>query len=194
MCIIFERRDNNSNQCGGLFMESYKLIEKLKNETNISYEEAKIALEKSEWDILDAFLYLEEMEKIPKASVNIYYTNEEKDNKNSREIFINKNQNNTYNNEKKENKFEGLFVRVCKIIDTCNNIFFEMKKENKTFLRIPITVVILLLLFVFWLAIPLFILGLFLNIEFSISGNGAEINKINHVLKVMSSNMKKSKK
>jgi hypothetical protein len=194
MCIIFERRDNNSNQCGGLFMESYKLIEKLKNETNISYEEAKIALEKSEWDILDAFLYLEEMEKIPKASVNIYYTNEEKDNKNSREIFINKNQNNTDNNEKKENKFEGLFVRVCKIIDTCNNIFFEMKKENKTFLRIPITVVILLLLFVFWLAIPLFILGLFLNIEFSISGNGPEINKINHVLKVMSSNMKKRKK
>jgi hypothetical protein len=175
-------------------MESYKLVEKLKNETNISYEEAKIALEKSGWDILDAFLYLEEMEKIPKDSVNIYYTNEEKDNKNSREILINKNQNNTYNNGKKETKFEGLFVRVCKIIDICNNIFFEIKKENKTFLRIPITVVILLLLFVFWLAIPLFILGLFLNIEFSVSGNGPEINKINHVLKVMSSNMKKNKK
>lgn len=175
-------------------MESHKLIEKLKNEANISYEEAKIALEKSEWDILDAFLYLEEIDKIPKTSVNIYYTNEEKDNKNSRELFINKNQNNTYNNEKKENKFEGLFVRVCKIIDTCNNIFFEIKKENRTFLRIPITVVILLLLFVFWLAIPLFILGLFLNIEFSISGNGPEINKINHVLKVMSSNMKKHNK
>lgn len=175
-------------------MESYKLVEKLKNETNISYEEAKIALEKSGWDILDAFLYLEKMEKIPKARVNIYYTNEEKDNKNSREMLINNNQNNTYNNGKKETKFEGLFVRVCKIIDICNNIFFEIKKENKTFLRIPITVVILLLLFVFWLAIPLFILGLFLNIEFSVSGNGPEINKINHALKVMSSNMKKSKK
>ena len=175
-------------------MESHKLIEKLKNETNISYEEAKIALEKSEWDILDAVLYLEELEKIPKPSVNIYYTNEERENKKSREIFINKNQDNTYKNGKKETKFEGLFVRVCKIIDTCNNIFLEIKKENRTFLRIPITVVTLLLLFAFWLAIPLFILGLFLSIEFSISGNGAEINKINHVLKVISSNMKKRKK
>ena len=175
-------------------MESHRLIEKLKNETNISYEEAKVALEKSEWDILDAFLYLEEMEKIPKSSVNIYYTNEELDNKKSREIFINKNQENTYKNGKKENKFEGIFVRVCKIIDTCNNIFFEIKKENRTFLRIPITVVILLLLFTFWLVIPLFILGLFLNMEFLISGNGPEINKINHVLKVMSSNIKKGKK
>jgi hypothetical protein len=176
-------------------MESHRLIEKLQNETNISYEEAKIALEKSEWDILDAFLYLEKMDRIPKPNVNIYYTNEDRENKkSSREIFMNKNQDNTYKNGKKENKFEGLFVRVCKIIDTCNNIFFEIKKENKTFLKMPITVVILLLLFVFWLAIPLFILGLFLNIEFSISGNGAEINKINHVLKVISSNMKKRKK
>jgi hypothetical protein len=175
-------------------MESHKLIEKLINETNISYEEAKVALEKSEWDILDAFLYLEEIEKIPKNSVDIYYTNEELDNKKSREIFINKNQDNTYKNGKKETKFEGLFVRLCKIIDTCNNIFFEIKKENKTFLRMPITVVLLLMIFVFWLAIPLFILGLFLDIDFSISGNGREINKINHVLKIISSNMKKRKK
>ena len=175
-------------------MESHKLIEKLKNETNVSYEEAKIALEKSKWDILDAFLYLEEMEKIPKTSVNIYYTNEDIDNKKSREIFVNKNQDNAYKNGKKETKFEGFFVRVCKIIDTCNNIFFEIKKENRTFLRIPITVVILLLLFAFWLAIPLFILGLFLNVEFSVSGNGAENNKINHILKVISSNIKKRKK
>lgn len=36
-------------------MEDYKLVEKLKNEANISYEEAKIALEQSSWDILDAF-------------------------------------------------------------------------------------------------------------------------------------------
>lgn len=175
-------------------MESHRLIEKLKNEANISYEEAKIALEKSEWDILDAVLYLEELEKIPKPNVNIYYTNEERENKKSREIYINKNQENTYKNRKKENKFEGIFVRVCKIIDTCNNIFFEIKKDNRTFLRMPITVVILLLLFTFWLVIPLFILGLFINIEFSISGNGPEINKINHILKAISSNLKKREK
>ena len=61
-------------------MEKYKLIDKLQNETNISYEEAKSALEKSNWDILDAMLYLEEKGRVKKPSVSIFYTNEYKEN------------------------------------------------------------------------------------------------------------------
>lgn len=171
-------------------MENHKLIDKLKNEANISYEEAKNALEKSSWDILDAFVYLEEKGEIQKPSVSIFYTNEYKENG---EVTTIKNQENKYNNRKKDNTFEGIFVKVCKLIDICNNIFFEIKKENKTFLRMPITVVILLLLFAFWLAIPLFIVGLFFDIEFSLAGNRVEITKINHILKVMSENIKKVK-
>jgi len=174
-------------------MENHKLIDKLKNETNISYEEAKNALEKSKWDILDAFVYLEENGEIQKPSISIFYTNEYKENKKYREVTTSKNQENNYNNKKKDNTFEGIFVKVCKIIDVCNNIFFEISKENKAFLRIPITVVILLLLFTFWLAIPLFIVGLFFDIEFSLSGDRGEINKINHILKVISENIKKVK-
>lgn len=82
-------------------MENHKLIDKLKNETNISYEEAKIALEKSNWDILDAFVYLEEKGEIQKPSVSIFYTNEYKENKEYSEITINENQENNYNSKKK---------------------------------------------------------------------------------------------
>ncbi|WP_026887361.1 hypothetical protein [Clostridium beijerinckii] len=174
-------------------MEDYKLVEKLKNEANISYEEAKSALEKSNWDILDAFVYLEDMGKVQKPSVNIFYTNEYKENHKNGVITNNKDQGNNYNNSKKDNRFEGVFVKVCKIIDICNNIFFEIKKENKIFLRIPVTVIIVLLIFAFWAVIPLYIVGLFFDFEFSISGNRAEINKINHVLKEISENIKKIK-
>ena len=174
-------------------MGNHKLIDKLKNETNISYEEAKIALEKSNWDILDAFVYLEEKGKVQKPSVSIFYTNEYKENYKYSEITNNKDQENNYNNAKKDNAFEGIFVKVCKIIDTCNNIFFEIKKENKVFLRIPVTVIIVLLIFAFWIIIPLYIAGLFFDIEFSLSGKKVEINKINHILKVISENIKKVK-
>ncbi|NRT36225.1 ubiquitin [Clostridium beijerinckii] len=174
-------------------MEDYKLVEKLKNEANISYEEAKIALEQSNWDILDAFVYLEEKGKVQKPSVNIFYTNEYKENHKNSLLTNNKNQGNNYNNTKKDNTFEGIFVKVCKIIDICNNIFFEIKKENKIFLRIPVTVIIVLLIFAFWAVIPLYIVGLFFDFEFSISGNRVEINKINHVLKEISENIKKIK-
>ena len=174
-------------------MGDYKLVEKLKNEANISYEEAKIALEKSNWDILDAFVYLEEMGKVQKPSVNIFYTNEYKENHKNGVITNNKDYGNNYSNTKEDNTFEGIFVKVCKIIDICNNIFFEIKKGNKVFLRIPVTVIILLLIFSFGTVIPLYIVGLFFDLEFSLSGKRREVKKINHVFKLISENVKKVK-
>jgi hypothetical protein len=174
-------------------MESHKLVDKLKNEANISYEEAKTALEETNWDILEAFVYLEEKGEIQKPSVSIFYTNEYKENNENSQIIVNNNQEKKYNKAKRDNTFEGIFVKVCKIIDTGNNIFFEMKRENRIFLRIPITVVILLLIFAFWLVIPLYIAGLFIDIEFSLSGKSIEINKINNALRAISVNIKKVK-
>ena len=48
--------------------ENIKLIEKLKDKANISYEDAKEALENSDWDILDAMIYLEKKGKIKRPS------------------------------------------------------------------------------------------------------------------------------
>lgn len=51
--------------------------------------------------------------------------------------------------------------------------------------------IIVLLIFAFWAVIPLYIVGLFFDFEFSISGNRVEINKINHVFKLISENVKR---
>lgn len=174
-------------------MENLKLVDKLKNKTNITYEEAKTVLEKSNWDILDAILYLEDQGKVPKPSASIFYTNEPKDSYKYIEVINNKDQKNNYDNRKNSNTFEGIFEVVCKVIDTCNNIFFEIKRENIGFLKIPSTVMILLLIFAFWIVIPLAIVGLFFDMEFSLSGNNVEINKINNIFKMISVNVKKLK-
>lgn len=173
-------------------MENLKLIDKLKNKTNISYEEAKDVLEKSDWDILDAMLYLEEKNKIKKPSVSVFYTNESKEGYKNIEVINNKEKNN-YNKYKKENTFEGFFELLCKIIDTCNNIFLEIKRENRGFLKVPITVMILLLTFAFWIVIPLAIVGLFCDIEFSLSSSKIEVNKANNIFKSISNNIKRLK-
>lgn len=175
-------------------MENLKLIDRLKNKTNISYEEAKTVLEKSNWDILDAMLYLEEKGKVPKPSDSIFYTNEYKESYKYIDVINKNDQKNNYNNRKSGNNFEGFFEVVCKVIDTCNKILFEIKRENRIFLKIPSTVMILLLIFAFWMVIPLAIVGLFFDMEFSLSGNKAEINKINNVFKIISVNIKKVKK
>ena len=99
-------------------MEKIKLIDKLREKANISYEEAKTVLENNNWDILDALLYLEESGMVEKPSVSIFYTNESRY---SGEIqVIRKNEENKY---KTDNGFQGVFEAICKFIDTCNNIF-----------------------------------------------------------------------
>ena len=45
-------------------MEHLEKVEKLKEKANVSYEEAKAALESCDWDILDALVKLESEGKV----------------------------------------------------------------------------------------------------------------------------------
>ena len=164
-------------------MEKLKLVDKLKNKANISYEEAKDALEKSNWDMLEAMLYLEAHGKVQKPSLSIFYTNESKEsyNENGEEVNLKKDTNE--NNFENKNSFEGVFEAICKAIDTCNNIFIEIIRNSRVILKIPFTVLIVLLFFAFWIVIPLMIIGLFFNMEFLVSSKKIDVDKINKVVK-----------
>ncbi|EHK2335019.1 ubiquitin [Clostridium perfringens] len=164
-------------------MEKLKLVDKLKNKANISYEEAKDVLEKSNWDMLEAMLYLEAHGKVQKPSISIFYTNESKEsyNENGEEVNLKKDTNE--NNFENKNGFEGVFEAICKAIDTCNNIFIEIIRNSRVILKIPFTVLIVLLFFAFWIVIPLMIIGLFFNMEFLVSSKKIDVDKINKVFK-----------
>lgn len=164
-------------------MEKLKLVDKLKNKANISYEEAKDVLEKSNWDMLEAMLYLEAHGKVEKPSLSIFYTNESKEsyNENGEEVNLKKDTNE--NNFENKNSFEGVFEAICKAIDTCNNIFIEIIRNSRVILKIPFTVLIVLLFFAFWIVIPLMIIGLFFNMEFLVSSKKIDVDKINKVFK-----------
>ena len=57
-------------------MDQYEMVEKLRQKANVSYEEAKEALENTNWDILDALVLLENEGKVPGKSPS--FTTEEK--------------------------------------------------------------------------------------------------------------------
>ena len=61
-------------------MDKLNIVEKLREKTGITYEEAKCVLEINNWDILDSILYLEEQGKVKRPSVSIFYTNEYNEN------------------------------------------------------------------------------------------------------------------
>ena len=164
-------------------MEKLKLVDKLKNKANISYEEAKGALEKSNWDMLEAMLYLEAQGKVQKPSLSIFYTNESKESYNENGEEVNLKEDTNENNFENKNGFEGVFEAICKAIDTCNNIFIEIIRNSRVILKIPFTVLIVLLFFAFWIVIPLMIIGLFFNMEFLVSSKKIDVDKINKVFK-----------
>ncbi|MBE6053777.1 MAG: ubiquitin [Clostridium sartagoforme] len=164
-------------------MENQEIIEKLMNKAKINYEDAKDALENSNWDILDAILYLEVKGKVNGPSISTFYTNDNIENHNEENKISIYNKKEYKNKSGRSNEFQGVFEAICKSIDTCNNIFLEITKGGRIFLRIPMTVLILLLLFTFWIVIPLFIVGLFFDIEFYVSTNRVNTDKVNKILK-----------
>lgn len=174
-------------------MERFKIVEKLRDKTNISYEEAKSVLENSGWDILDAIVYLEEQGRLKKPGVSIFYTNEYKESHNKQQGIVNIIENKNSNNSEGRNNFEGIFEYICKVIDTCNNILIEIIMKNRVVLKIPLTVLIVLLFFTFWIIIPLMIVGIFFNVEFLVSAKKVNTDKVNDIFREISKAAKKIK-
>ena len=174
-------------------MDKLNLVEKLREKTGITYEEAKCVLEINNWDILDSILYLEEQGKVKRPSVSIFYTNEYKESYEEENTESNFEAVKKDSNYKSNSTFEGIFEAICKFIDTCNNIFIEMKGKNNFFLKFPLTVVIVLLIFGFWLLIPLIVIGLFLDIEFSVESKKINTDKVNDILSKISKEVQKIK-
>ena len=167
-------------------MDKLNLIEKLREKTGITYEDAKRVLEINNWDILDSILYLEEQGKVKRPSVSIFYTNEYNENYEDEDQQFNFQEVKKDNNYKSNNNFEGIFEAICKVIDTCNNIFIEIRGKNNFFLKLPLTVVIVLLIFGFWILIPLVVIGLFLDIKFSVESKKVNTDKTNDILSKIS--------
>ena len=167
-------------------MDKLNLVEKLREKTGITYEDAKRVLEINNWDILEAILDLEKQGKVKKPSVSIFYTNEYNESYEEESTEFNFEEVKKDNNYKSNNTFEGFFEAICKAIDTCNNIFIEIRGKNNFFLKLPLTVVIVFLIFGFWLLIPVAVIGLFLDIEFSVESKKINTDKVNDILRRIS--------
>lgn len=158
-------------------MEKIELIEKLKSKTNISAEEAKDALEKNDWDILDALVYLGKNGTIDSSGIGSYNTNEN-------------NSNNDYSksntgSSKYEDEIifsEKAFNFISDISEKGNRNVLEIGKAGKKKIRMPISIVVLLIIFAFWFIIPLVILGLFFDFKFVLIGPDINDNIVNKFL------------
>ena len=139
-------------------MTNYEMTEKLSEKMGVTMEEAKNALEACDWDMLDAALMLE---KEHGAEKNPYTTRQEsKASKNEPrrdgESFLSR---------------VGALVRKLLAIGNRNRFEVRRKNSEEIVLDMPATAMVLLLIFAFWVCIPLLVIGLFAGFRYSFNGD-----------------------
>lgn len=157
-------------------MDNFEKVEKLREKANVSYEEAKAALENSNWDMLDAMIYLEKNGKVFYAGSESYSTQREK-------IVIDQ-QPETEDGD--ENEFTDTLKRFgkwcLKWIKRGNANYFRVTNKNKEVITIPITLLVVLLLFAFWVVLPLLVVGLFFNMRYRFEGPNIRAVDLNQAM------------
>ncbi|MCR5332022.1 MAG: DUF4342 domain-containing protein [Lachnospiraceae bacterium] len=143
-------------------MDMFEKVDKLRERADVSYEEAKDALERSNQDILDAMILLEREGKTRKEGNGFFSTGGNTDSaaydeKQARKERIKEN-GRTFGEKVKE-----LFRK-----STVNYLVIEHKGE--TLIKLPILAFILILLFAWYAAIIAVVVSLFCNCKYSFVG------------------------
>jgi len=163
-------------------MATLEQVEKLRERANVSYDEAKAALDATNGDLLEAMIYLEKQGKVRSPSNDGFYSS---DNAGDKKSNANGAQNAGQSKDGANAFGEGLknlFKLIGKIIHWGNVNTFEVLKKDEVKAAFPLTVLALLLIFVFWVTIPLIIIGLFFGLRYRFSGPNFDKGPVNSVM------------
>jgi len=145
-------------------------VEKLREKAKVSYDEAKAALDAANGDLLEALIILERQGKVNAPPSGGYYSSG-KDNSSS---YAGQSAQDTANGADRGETFTDLmkrFGRFClRVFRKGNANLFEVLKGNESKASVPITVLVLLLVFAFWVTLPLMIIGLFFGLRYRFIG------------------------
>ena len=141
-------------------MEHFEMVEKLRQKANISYEEAKNALELNDWDLLDALVYLEGQNKINHGPSDSFTTRKEEKAQ-----------------AEPQQDLRGVFTRVLsyigELVNKASSIYMDFNRHGKPVLSLPVLVPAILLIFFFWWVLWLLVAGLFFGFRYSFRGHEA---------------------
>ena len=147
-------------------MDHYEMVENLRTKAKVTYEEAKAALEASDWDMLDALVLLESEGKVDGAPE---FTTREKADETRRSAC-----------KEKGSLFKlGAWIR--KMIDLGNKNQFVISRKGTEIVAMPITVMALLMVLVWPFSLVVLFLGLFLGTRYSFRGPDINTN-VNQVM------------
>lgn len=146
-------------------MEQLEMVEKLSEKAKVSYEDARDALEASDWDMLEAMILLEKNGKMRREAN--YRTQPEPSDSEEGHANV-------------KGVLRALVDWVVKAINWLVKVSLVITHRGKTVLELPLIVPALLLILGFYLIVPAFVISLFFGVRYSIrdAGNAAQVNQI----------------
>lgn len=153
-------------------MTNFEMVEVLREKANVTYEEAKAALELTNWDLLDAMLLLEKEGKVPSGATAAYSTKKEEPAAEEKEP----------NHKGFRDGIRWLLKKFRELVRIGNSNHFVVTHKDKEHLTLPVTVVAVLLICSFWGVAVVLAVGLFCGLRYSFKGPNLGKDKINDAM------------
>lgn len=152
-------------------MTEYEKVEKLREKANVSYEEAKAALEASDWDLLDAIVLLEKEGRMESGAA-----------RHSTQAQAPAEDPAAEDGGRFKAHASGVWAQIKRLIQIGNENNFVISRKDDPVLSLPVTVMVLLLLLInVWLFVAL-VVGLFCGLRYSIHGEQLGKPEVNEVM------------
>lgn len=173
-------------------MITLEQVEKLRERANISYDEAKLALEETNGDVLEALIQLEKKGSVAPPQGGGYYSSE-KSNAESEGPTFGK-EGNKYSQSQKEKPLRRFFKFCGEVVRRGNINSFEAIKDGESKLTVSITVLVILILLFFWVTVPLLVIGLFFGFRYVFKGPDFGKDAVNNAMNVAADTVEKVKR
>lgn len=157
-------------------MEQFEKVEKLRQKANVSYEEAKNALEQNNWDLLDAMVYLEQLGKVKAPNNSSYSTSyEEQPQYLSVQDTIKSQDTAGCNGCSKLRNLIRKLVKKSKENDFC------VTRNGEEVVKMPVWAFVLILLSMWEFTLLIMVIALFFGCRYSFCGKD-DLSGINDVM------------
>jgi len=168
-------------------MTELEKVEKLREKADVSYAEAKEALDAANGDILDALIYFESQGKATVPAGGGFFSGSGESAPTWEKGRCSDDSRSAGSNSERTGESFGdmlkRFGRFCLLLlHKGNNNFLEAKKDGEQKFSCPVTIVLLFVIFFFWVTVPLFIISLFFGYRYSFRGSDLGKASVNQVM------------
>ena len=163
-----------------------EMVERLKEKANVSYAQAKAALEYSGGNLLDALIYLEEKGAIPRTEGAYYSTRSETPQPPPAaaplpaQLPAKHKKQKAPKDPQSKGRGAGRFFHTLRRWLVDNEL--EIWRREQPITALPVLILFLLLVCAPWVTIPVLALGLFLGFRYRFSGPDLERDDLNGMI------------